>query len=183
MRCFLGTELPQGVKKNVGEARDLFGSLDADIKVVKDENLHLTVKFLGQIKERDISKVDVLENRLEDLEPFDLEIRGMGSFPNMDYMKVLWVGAGKGGRRFKEIISKTDKALVKKGFKKDKNDPVPHITIGRVKSGRNKELIRSKLKEWEDRNFGSMKVNNITLFESNLTPDGPIYKKIKDYEL
>lgn len=183
MRCFLGTELEDSLVPRISDVINSFTELDIDMKPVRDENLHLTVKFLGDISEERLKKVDAVEEVTDEIEPFEIELGGIGVFPSRDYIKVIWIGAGKGGKRFKELMRKVELKLSDKGFEKDKNDPVPHITIGRIKSGRNKESIKSKLDELNGKIFGTMPVDEISLFKSELTPEGPVYEKIKDYRL
>lgn len=183
MRCFLGTKIDEGLVNPVSEAREQFEGLNADIKPVRGENLHLTVKFLGETKEEKVRKVDAVEEVLTNFEPFELELKDVGVFPSRDYIKVIWVGGGKGKKKFRDLMSTIDQRLTEKGFEKDENDPVPHVTIGRVKSGRNKQMIKSKLDDLQGERFGEMVVDNVTLFKSKLTSEGPVYEKIKEYRL
>ncbi|MFP4117046.1 MAG: RNA 2',3'-cyclic phosphodiesterase [Candidatus Aenigmatarchaeota archaeon] len=183
MRFFLGTKIDESLIKAVSKVRNSFRDLDADIKAVKDENLHLTVKFLGEIDEEELERIDCIREALADFQPFELELKDVGVFPSRDYIKVIWAGAGKGREKFAELMSEIENRTREEGFEKDENDPVPHVTIGRVKSGRNKQLIQSELDEWKGKTFGQMLVDRVTLFKSKLTPKGPVYEKIKDYEL
>lgn len=183
MRCFLGTKIDEDIVTEVSRVRDSFSELDVDIKPVKDENLHLTTKFLGDINQSEISKIDAVKEVLDGFEPFRLVLKGVGVFPSMDYIKVLWVGAGEGRERYEELMGAVDDRLTGAGFDSEKNKPVAHVTIGRIKSGRNKDLIKSTIRKWEDKKFGTMMVDEVTLFESELRSGGPIYKKLKDYEI
>jgi len=175
--------LEQKVVEKASRFRDELGDIEADTKTVRDENLHLTVKFLGEIDESRIGQVDSVQKAVEDVDPFELEIEGTGAFPSMDYIRVVWIGTGKGSERFREIISNAERTLVNEGFPENKNDPVPHATVCRVSSGRNKDAIRRTIEKWNKRSFGKMVVDRVSLFESKLTPTGPVYTKIKDYLL
>ncbi|MFP4116113.1 MAG: RNA 2',3'-cyclic phosphodiesterase [Candidatus Aenigmatarchaeota archaeon] len=183
MRCFLGTKLDGSLIPEVSRVKDGFTKINADIKPVLDENLHFTVKFLGEIKQGRIKDIDVMKEVLEEFQPFKVELKGVGAFPSKDYIKVLWIGAGQGKKKFRQLMKRTDGRLGEEGFEEEKNKPVPHITVGRVKSGRNKGRIQSKIRKWEGKEFGKMMVEEVTLFESELKSEGPVYKKIKDYRL
>ncbi len=183
MRCFLGTKIDEDLIEKVSDVRDSFGSIDADIKTVRDQNLHFTVKFLGEIDEDRAQRVDSIREALNDFKPFEVGLKDVGVFPSRDYIKVIWIGTGEGSERFEELMSKIEEKTRKEGFQKDENEPVPHVTIGRVKTGRNKELIQSELDKWKEKSFGRMLVDKVTLFKSELTSKGPVYEKIKDYGL
>lgn len=183
MRCFLGSKLDESLVDDVKEVKDAFRETNADIKFVKDENLHFTVKFLGEMEKDRIEKIDRIEEVLRNYNPFRIELRGVGVFPSKGYIKVIWIGVGEGEEKFKGMLEGIDKVLSRQGFEEEKNEIVPHLTIGRVKSGKNKDRIISKVKELKERVIGKMNLKKITLFKSDLTPEGPIYKKLKDYEL
>lgn len=167
----------------IREVKEAFEKTNADIKLVKDENLHFTVKFLGEIEEGGVEKVDRVKGVLDNFDPFQIELKGTGAFPSKDYIKVVWIGVGKGREKFKEMLELIDETLSREGFEREKNEPVPHLTIGRVKSGKNKDRIVSKLQKFQGKEMGGMEVNKVTLFESNLTSEGPVYKKLKQYRL
>ncbi|MFP4045985.1 MAG: RNA 2',3'-cyclic phosphodiesterase [Candidatus Aenigmatarchaeota archaeon] len=183
MRCFLGVQLNENLLPNVKSIKDEIAETGGDIKLVEDENLHYTIKFLGDIREKDLEKIDKIEQEITDIDPFEIEIKDMGAFPTRDYIKVIWLGVGKGYDRFKKLMTRINDKLESLGFREEKNDLVPHMTIGRVKSGKNKEEIKHKIGNLEDKTIGRMRVERITLFQSNLTPGGPIYEKVKEYKL
>ncbi len=183
MRCFLGVKLSKEIVSEVAKAREKFEKIDADIKTVENENLHLTVKFLGKTDEKDLHKIDILNDTLEEFDPFMIKLKDVGVFPSADYIKTIWVGIDKGNEMFVELIKNIEDSLAKIGFESSKNSPVPHATIARVKSGKNKDMIKNTLEELHNRSFGKMKVDRITLFKSKLRPIGPTYEKIKEYRL
>lgn len=183
MRCFLGTKLDESLVDNVRQVKEAFRETNADIKFVRDENLHFTVKFLGEVEEGDVKNVDRVEEVLENYNPFQIELKGGGVFPSKDYIKVIWIGVGEGHEKFKEMLERIDKILSMEGFEEEKNEIVPHLTIGRVKSGKNKDRIVSKVNELQGEVMGEMKLDEVSLFKSNLTSEGPIYKRLENYEL
>ncbi|MFB6217328.1 MAG: RNA 2',3'-cyclic phosphodiesterase [Candidatus Aenigmatarchaeota archaeon] len=183
MRTFLGIGVARDPKQSISSVKDEFRRTDADIKYVKDENLHWTVKFLGDVKEDEIQRIDTVKDVVSDREPFEVELSGVGVFPSLDYIKVIWVGAGDGRSKMKDMIDSVDARLSDAGFEGDEKETVPHVTIGRMKSGRNKEEVRETIKRLKGHSFGTMKVGSITLYSSELTPEGPIYETLKEFEL
>ncbi len=155
----------------------------ASIKMVDPEKVHITVKFLGDIEE-DI--VDDIGNKikfvLEDREPFVLNLKGAGAFPSLDYMKVVWIGAEE-CKDISEIAHRLEEELVPLGFKREKRSFSPHITVGRVKGGRNKQRLRAVLDDYKNYNFGRQKVTKLELKRSDLKREGPEYTTVKEYYL
>lgn len=183
MRCFLGVKLKPELLSNVKIAKKRFNETGGDIKLVEDENLHFTVKFLGEIDEDRAKDVKCVGNVLESYEPFDIEVKGCGVFPSRNYIKVIWLGVGEGGETFKKMISEIDLELSKVGFKPEENEIIPHLTLGRVKSGRAKNEILSCLGDIKEEKFGCMRVDNVSLFKSKLEKKGPVYTRLERYDI
>ncbi len=171
MRCFLAIELSKDIKEKLEELKSHFKM--NGIKLVEKENLHITVKFLGDIDKEIVEKIKNLDLSIK---PVKSSIKYIGVFPNENYIRVIWVGATNLISIFKEI----DKKLSELGFKKEK-DYVPHITIGRVKFIENKKLLKNKIDKYKNVELGELEVKNIVLMKSELTKEGPIYKVIKKW--
>ena len=169
MRCFLAIELDNNIKEKLEELKSNFKM--NGIKLVEKDNLHITVKFLGDIDEEIVEKIKNLDLSIK---PVKSDVKYMGVFPNENYIRIIWVGATKLIPIFKEI----DKKLSEMGFKKEK-DYIPHITIGRVKFTKDKKLLKSKIDKYKNVELGTLEVKNIVLMKSELTKEGPIYEVIK----
>jgi len=166
MRLFIGIDLPDEIKEKVFA---LEKELPADgIKPVAKENLHITVKFIGEREDANeiISALERIEN-----EPIEISVKGVGAFPNKDYINVIWVGAvGK----LEPLVRKIEKAL---GMKNERFEG--HITIARVK----KRIDAKKFFErYAEEEFGSFSAKSFILYKSTLTPQGPIYEKFKEFK-
>lgn len=183
MRCFLGTKIDEDLVPEVRDIKEKFKRTGGDIKFVEDENLHFTVKFLGDIGKDEIKEVDAVKEVVENFDPFEIGLVGTGVFPSLDYMKVIWIGVEDGKGEFTDLLQQIEDRLSEKGFEREKNEIVPHATIGRVKSGKNKKQVSSMVERLKGEKIGEMVVDKVTLFESELTPEGPIYKKLKNYTL
>ena len=122
-----------------------------------------------------------VEKVIKNYSPFDLNIKKCGCFPNKNVIKVLWLGLEEGSP-ITSLQKDLDKEFRKLGFKKEKNF-ISHLTIGRVKSPKNKKEIKNTIEKLEDIEIGQMNVSKICLKKSTLTPQGPIYEDIKVFDL
>ncbi len=156
--------------------RQLSGS-EADLKPIKPENIHFTLRFLGDV---DPSTLEAVRRDMATVKfnTFNMNLRGVGVFPNLNRINVIWVGVSKGEDEVRMLSAKLESALKGTGLRPDTKGFTPHLTVARVRTGRNKDrlaAIVSQLKEYE---VGSMDVTSIRLKKSVLTPQGPIYSTI-----
>ena len=181
IRAFLAIDLDNDLKPKINKIIKQFKQIDTRIKYVELLNLHLTLKFFGEI---DSDGLKLLENKIENVvsefEPFNVKVKGCGAFPNNNHIKVIWIGIDEDSI-IKELHDKLDSEFVKLGFDKDKKFST-HLTIGRMKSAKNRNQVESVIEEFSDIEIGEMTVNNIVLKKSTLTPSGPIYKDLKVFE-
>ena len=182
IRAFLAVDLDDDLKPKVNRVMKEFKQIDTRINYVDLLNLHFTLKFFGEI---DTAGLNLLEQKIanvvSEFEPFDIKIKGCGAFPNNNHIKVIWVGI-ENDEILKRLHDELDKEFVELGFDKDKKFST-HLTIGRMKSAKNKAKVKSTIEEFSDVDIGEMKVSKITLKKSTLTPSGPIYEDIKEFEL
>jgi len=171
MRLFVEVPVPEELKAglaSVGEEIRQEG-----ITLVKKENMHATLKFIGEIPEQ---KVKDIGQRLEKIrfESFGCGVKGVGVFPNEKYVKVVWAGVESGGKL--EELAK-DVIATLHGYGKDEHFSA-HITIARVKR---KTDLRQFLERHKNDEFGAFTVSSFSLMESVLKPTGPAYKKIAEF--
>ncbi len=157
--------------------------IKADMKTVKPENIHLTLKFLGELSE---GKVDEIHRALTDcLSPFssfEISLRGVGVFPNVKRMRVIWVGFDKNKEKLVEMNHSIEGALEGIGFRRDSRFH-PHLTLARVKSPRGKEELISFIETHREISFGESRIESVELMKSTLTPKGPIYSTLRQVKL
>ena len=171
------------VNKNLVEFASEIKKTQADLKLVEPENIHITIKFLGDTDEEKIEEIkEIIKNSVEEIEPFEIKLKGSGVFPNKNYMKVLWIGIEKADK-IREIAKKIDKRLTKIGFEPEKRDFSAHLTIARIKSPRNKDKLIGIIEKYKEFEFESINVDSIKLKKSDLTPKGPIYTTLVDVKL
>ena len=155
----------------------------ANVKLVKPKNVHITLKFLGDTEEEKIDEIEeIMKNAIKDVDPFDIELKSTGVFPNQNYMKVIWIGINN-GEKIGIIADKVDEELSNIGFEKEKRKFSAHLTIGRVKSAKNKDQLVQIIEKYKEFEFADVKVDSIKLKKSELTPKGPIYTTLKEIKL
>jgi len=155
----------------------------ADVKLVEPENIHITLKFLGDTEEKFIEAIEQsMKEAVKAIKPFPITLRGTGVFPNKNYMKVIWVGI-LDNDQIKPIAQQIDTRLASLGFKKEARGFSPHLTIGRVKTSRNKEKLLQILEHHQNEEFTVQEVQAIVLKKSELTQKGPIYTTLREVHL
>ena len=180
MRTFIAFELSSAIKEELGRLKQEIKKVDADVKWSHPDNIHLTLKFLGNVEEEKIEQIKNILNEISSVEkPFEITLFKLGAFPSLDYPKVLWVGIDKNCSEVERIAKTLEDSLEKIGFEKEEKSFSAHLTLGRIKSGKNKAKLKEKLisSPVESR---SSEIKGMTLFKSELTPKGPIYNSLHE---
>ncbi len=176
MRAFLGISVSEDLKPRIESIQDSFYNFD--IKFVERENLHFNLKFF---KEIDDEKVEQLKKVLgvicKQFQPFEIKISGVGAFPTMNYVRVIWLGVKDGYQILASLAEMIENALESLGFEIEERF-VPHLTLGRVRTGKNKNDMIVLLKQLENIEVGKMTVDKLVLFQSKLSPNGPVYEEV-----
>lgn len=182
VRAFLAIEIDEILIQKIEDVQKEFKKTKANVKYVEIENIHFTLKFFGNIDNKMINNISIAtQNVLKECNPLNIAIEGAGCFPNEDYIKVIWVGI-KENPVLIDLQSRLDEEFKKLGFKKEKNYS-PHLTIGRMKSPKNKKEVKDKIATFKDIEIGQMRIKKIALKKSELTPNGPIYSDIKTFNI
>lgn len=180
IRSFLAFDIEdQTIIRKLTKAQRLLVNTGANLKLVQPQNIHLTVRFLGDIPQ---SMIDVIHEKMKQISfiPFQIELEGLGAFPKPSYPRVVWVGIKKGAKFLKDVFNQIEPHLRALGFKPDTKGFSPHLTIARVRGGRNKFKLAEAIREMEDYEFGTVKIEALRLKKSNLTPKGPIYTNLRE---
>jgi len=183
MRCFISIELPEEIKKELAKAekdlQKIAEETKAKLRIVKPENLHITIKFLGEISDDKINKIkDALKTIKFD--SFKVKLNSFGIFPSQNYIRVVWVDILP-KEKIIELEQKIISILVGQGFKKEHNFET-HITLARIKviSSEEKENFVKAIKKIKIEPL-EFEINNFVLEKSILTPEGPIYEDIATF--
>jgi 2'-5' RNA ligase len=181
VRAFLAFDLENSeVKKNLAHAQKLVMQTGADVKLVEPENIHMTIRFLGDITLNMSDKVFEEMKKVE-FTPFNVQISGIGVFPSLSYPRVVWAGITQGADQLRNVFSQLEPRLQSLGFAPDPKGFSPHLTIARVRSARNKMELVEFVKTNAEYPFGIVQAKCLRLKKSELTPKGPIYSTLKEH--
>jgi RNA 2',3'-cyclic 3'-phosphodiesterase len=183
MRTFIAIELPEGIKKKIEEAQAPLKKTGAFVSWVKPGNIHITLKFLGEVPEDKISEVfSAAEKALEGTNKFTLSLKSMGAFPDFKRPRVVWIGAGSGEKELSYLAGRVEEEMEKIGFPKEGRKFSAHFTIGRVKSPKNIEKLMELVKS-SDFATDEIDVKEVVVMKSQLHPAGAIYTPQKKIPL
>ncbi len=181
VRAFISIDIEEPVLvSRLVQLRDAIVATGVPMKPVEDENLHITLRFLGEIP---ASLVDeIYNNVLAKLvfEKFRIKLVGLGAFPHVTRPRVVWVGVRDGSEILQKIYEEIERGLRRLGFKPEREQFVPHVTLARIKGSRNIERLVKMLQEYSEFEIGEMVVESIRLKQSILTPRGPIYRTLRE---
>jgi RNA 2',3'-cyclic 3'-phosphodiesterase len=187
MRTFIAIEISDEIRDALVQIQSHLKYAGADVKWVEKQNIHLTLKFLGEITDKKCDEVKAaLDEAGRTTKQFEIDVKELGVFPKIDYPRVIWVGLNKGVNESKELAAKIEEALSRIGFQKESRPFAAHLTIGRVRSSKNKAVLKEKIESYDLRAASSdlsQPIDSIILFQSTLMPNGPIYTKLHDAKL
>jgi 2'-5' RNA ligase len=183
IRSFIAIELPEEAKEGLARLKK---ELERDehkfVKWVDPRGIHLTLKFLGNIPSKQVAEItEAIEGAAQGISPFHLEIGGLGAFPSLKQVRVLWVGISGEVEKLSRLQQNIDSALAALRFAKEERSFVPHLTLARIRQGASPlerrsfgELVGSTI--FEDKYHVTVK--SISLMRSQLTPAGAIYTRL-----
>ncbi len=186
IRSFLAFDISDEMKTELTALIDVLATKASGIKWLKPEHLHCTVKFFGDVEEElllgNITKV--IERELAHQAPIKLEGVGIGVFPNWRYPRVIWAGLRGDTEAATSLYARIDAALESFHLKRDdRKDFRLHLTLGRIKSKiKDSSLLVSFVEKQVGRAFGTLIVDELVLYKSVLTKEGPIYTPLKKFK-
>jgi len=181
IRSFIAFDIESAsVLERITEMQKMLAETGADLKFVEPKNIHITVRFLGNITPNMVDRIFEGMQKVQFV-PFDVNIQGVGAFPDMRYPRVVWAGIREGANQLRGIFSQLEPYLRSLGFAPDPKGFSPHLTIARVKGGRNKAALVKFLVENANYEFGVVRAECLRLKRSDLTPKGPIYSTLREY--
>lgn len=189
MRAFIAIELPESVKRKLEVRIAGFqdGMVDQDVKWVRPESIHLTLKFLGEVDPETAATVKgSLAELARDHRGFSVSIGGFGCFPNMNQPRVFWIGVDADHDRLLQLQSDLESRLASAGIPRERRTYHPHLTIGRTRRGLPANRLRA-LSDWASstnvNDLGSLEVNAVSLVRSDLRSSGAIYTTLHQARL
>lgn len=183
IRTFIALELPEGLKAALSQIQRKFMQRSPCVRWVQPAHMHLTLKFLGATRIDTVPEVSrVLEQTTKGAAPFVYTVSGLGAFPNARNPKVIWAGM-QIDDRLVSFQEKLENGLAALGFPKEKRPFAPHLTLGRVKEGKERKELSALLETFGGEDMGRVECSRVIFFRSDLKPSGPVYSILKDIEL
>ncbi len=167
------------IRERIISAQQSLDQTQASLKIVNPEIMHLTLRFLGEIPQATVQQVKAAMDELR-FQQFDAQFAGLGAFPNLRRISVVWVGITQGQEQLGAIFQQLEPRFRTIGLPPDDKGFSPHMTIARVRSGANREALATYIESMRERDFGKMTVKAVRLKKSTLTPKGPIYTTIHE---
>jgi 2'-5' RNA ligase len=180
MRLFVAIELPEHVRQNLADLLHEFRAISPQTKWVRPENMHLTLKFLGETASEQLNEVKATLHRIYSSEPIELEFRGLGFFPNARRPRVLWAGI-ESSLNLSGVATEIDQALHKLGFPLDDRTFTPHLTLARFSQPALSPALQAAALENASRAFGAFFVRQFQLIESKLKSAGAEYTTLQSF--
>jgi 2'-5' RNA ligase len=185
IRFFLAFDLPPQIRQVLNDALEKVRKTSLDARWVRPEGIHLTVVFMGNVREEDISPMsEFIGAACSRYGPFTVALKGMGCFPNSRNPRVLWLGVEGTLERMSRFRDEVQRGLTPFGIQEEKRDFRPHLTLGRFKKPLKKSGDLEKLLS-ENRGLTSpaCSLNELVLLRSDLKPGGAVYTKMQSWPL
>lgn len=184
IRSFIAIELSDKTKNSLKKIIAELSEVKADVKWVSTVNLHITLKFLGNIKEDDILNIsNIIKESSSDIEPFNLHIEGSGAFPDLKRPKIIFVNIKDDKNNIFTIYERLEDKLSHLGIKRESRKYKPHLTIGRARSPKCIDKLADSIKIHKNDFIGDEQIESIVLMTSELLPKGPKYSKLDTINL
>jgi 2'-5' RNA ligase len=184
IRTFVAVLSAQELRDRIAKVQEQVKKLAPDVKWVAPENFHVTLKFLGSVREEELLRVfSAVDEAVSAIPAFDISFSGLGAFPNPAKARVVWVGIENGREELRALADSVDASLARLGFAKEERGFKAHITIGRVKDGRLPSEFVNGIKEINASNLGSQRVTGVAVMQSELHKEGPAYSPLSETKL
>ncbi len=183
IRSFIAIEFSDEARNEISRIEELLKKADADVKWVAPGSVHMTLKFLGSVPEE---KIPCISGRLKDMASeipaFDISLEDVGVFPKWEHIKVLWIGIGQSSERVRDLAERVEQVMAQEGFDRESRAFRSHLTIGRVRSAKNRDKIREIAGSIKVRPV-SCRISRVALFKSDLLKSGAVHSRLSVFDL
>ncbi|MFH1854724.1 MAG: RNA 2',3'-cyclic phosphodiesterase [Candidatus Omnitrophota bacterium] len=184
IRAFIGVNIGIPAKQQILELINHLKKSNSDVKWVGEPQMHLTLKFLGDIEQ---DKIPEISNTLKSIalksSVFEISFSGIGAFPTINRPRIIWLGIGNGSDNLRTLAALVEKEMENMGFTKEERDYKAHLTLGRVRSQKNIKELSKLLSETSFKYQANIRIDRLTLFQSTLTQKGAIYTILSEANL
>jgi 2'-5' RNA ligase len=180
LRTFVALELGGSVISKARALQQVFEPTGAEVNWVEAANMHLTLKFLGDVPDIETADVcRVVAQATAEIEPFEIVFRGVGAFPDLDRPKTLWIGVDHGLEELRELHAAVDESLHRElGFGRENRNFTPHLTVGRIRHAPDLPQVAELLASLAEYDADLATVDEATIFASYLGRNGPTYEPL-----
>ena len=183
LRTFIGIPLSPAAKEMLRKIQEDLQRFPIFVKWVDSSNIHLTLKFLGEITPQKLKSIQtIFPSLFKNSSSFEITITHLGAFPDVEKPRIIWAGISQNAERLTELAQKIENDLALFGFPKEDQEFTPHLTIGRVRSLKNIETIAHEISGKTIPPI-TQTIDTVVLFKSILTSQGPIYEYLSEVKL
>ena len=165
------------VRENLAALLESLRAISREPKWVRPENLHVTLKFLGEVPETKVDSIRTALARIRSEQPVSLEFHGLGFFPNAKHPRVFWAGI-QASSNLKSLAGDIEDAMEKCGIRRESREFSPHLTLARFERFRLPDKLLGAISENAQREFGNLRTSELHLVQSHLKPSGAEYTTV-----
>ncbi len=184
-RLFIAIEIPKNIKNALEAIENSLKETSCDARWANPDNIHLTLKFLGTVEIKNIGPI--AQAMISALNPFKtmlVTLNKLDGFPSLNSARILWIGINDQNKKIEKLFLALEDAISPFGFKDEGKKFQAHLTLARIRSAKNKLNLIEKIKEINQKLKPQIfTIDRITLFESRLTPHGPVYSRLQQAHL
>lgn len=182
MRLFIAVEIGDEARKRIAESMENLKGMGFRARFVEPDNLHITLKFLGDVKDEQVKKLcEDAGNVVKKHSQFSFTLDGVGYFGKRNDIRVVWIGVKDGAEPLQNLMREMQERL--NYIRGDEHEPVPHLTIARVRYARENAGLADELEKMRNVKFGEVRVKEVKIKGSELTASGPVYNDYKSLSL
>lgn len=180
VRTFVAVEISEGIRSAAAKMIRQLAKCDANVRWVDPEKMHLTLKFLGEVDALEIPDVcRAVEEAVAGVSGFSFDVSGVGAFPKVERPRTIWLGVTSGVEELGQLHKAIENSLHKLGYPPENRRFSPHLTLGRVKhAGPELAELSEVIVSLADQSAGTVAVDEVTVFSSELTREGPVYQPL-----
>ncbi len=187
IRAFIAIELPDDIREALGRVIAPLKSLQPDVKWVDPGSVHLTLKFLGYVAPDRVAEItEAITDAAVGIPPFSLEIKGLGVFPSLTRVRVVWIGVERETDKLLQLQKRLETSLEILGFPPEERDFTPHLTLARVRdnaSPAERQELGQLIAANKVPSIGSFTAKSVSLMRSQLARTGAVYTQMAAIEL